>query len=264
MLWLSGVLLLAGMPLAPIDVRAVKPTLLVGEPLVLVVTVTTNAPIRLKLLVDRGRGFTAYRGKPFASGWQEAEGRGGGMRTEYVLSYDTRLGDWLFAAPGTYRLYVESEDPSSGPFRSRTVAVGVTAPTGDEKTVHDALRRMGPQLLDVHGAHRLGELGALVQRFPDSAYLQEARLNDLNARIAEAARSPAGPEVVREQLAALVPDVEAAARVRGPFQPEVLLVLAALYDEIGHTPVARSVYERIAREFPDREAGRLARRETRQ
>jgi hypothetical protein len=268
---LCGVLLLTGFdgrvaPPAPIDVRAVKSALLVGEPLVLVVTVRTDPPplpsSAPTILVDRGRGFDAYRSTPFASGWHEAAGAGGGMRTEYVLAYDTRLGDWLFAAPGTYRLRVEYEDPSLRPLRSSTVAIVVTAPTGDEKIVHEALRQMGPRLLDVHRAHHLGELRELVQRFPDSAYLQEARFNDLNARIARAARSSAGPGAVRERLAALVPDLEAAARVPGPFQPEVLLVLAALHHEIGNQPLARAVYERIVREFPDREAARLARRET--
>jgi len=270
-----GVLLLAGLGVgldtratvpAPIEVTAVKSTLLVGEPLALVVTVRTDTPIRpsgLRLLVDRGRGFAAYRGTPFASGWHQAEGGSGGMRTEYVLAYDTRLDDWLFPAPGAYRLRAEYEDPSLGSVRSRPVGIRVIAPTGDAKAVHDALRRMGPRLLDVHHAYRLDQLRPLVRRFPDSAYLQEARFNDLNARIGAAARSSAGPEAARERLTALVPDAEAAARVPGPFQPEALLVLAALHDEIGHTRTARAVYERIVREFPDREAARLARRETR-
>ena len=235
-------------PPVQIEMKAVKPTLLVGEPLALIVTVGTEAPA-VKVLVERARAFVAYEGKPWASGWRESPE---GLRTEYVLSYDTRLGDWVFPAPGTYRLVAEH----AGVSRSNVVWVEVKAPTGDEKAVHDALRRLGPQLIAVHRPHRLGALRPLVQRFPHSAYLQEARLNDLNAQIAQAAHSPA-------QLAALVPEVEAAARVPGPFQPDTLLVLAALHDEIGHQPVARSVYERIARDFPDREAARLARRETR-
>jgi hypothetical protein len=251
-----------------IEMKAVKPTLLVGEPLALAVAVRTETPIHLgrdlgspsatlKVLVQRGPAFAAYQGEPWASGWREDDGAREVMRTEYVLSYDTGLSNWVFPAPGAYRLVAQYHDRDTGLFRSNVVTVDVDAPTGDEKAVHDALRRMGPQLIAVHRPHRLSALRPLVQRFPRSVYLQEARLNDLNAQIAQAAHSPA-------QLAALVPEVEAAARVPGPFQPDALLVLAALHDEIGHKPVARSVYERIAREFPDREAARLARRETRQ
>lgn len=274
-----------------LQVGAVKSTLLVGEPLVLMVTVKTTADVALeadlteptdalKVLIDRGQGFVPYREKRWTSDWRDP-GKGpidGGQRTlEYVLSYDANLKDWVFPAPGTYRVVVEYQDKDIGPFRSNVLTLTVQAPTGDEKAVHDSLRQMGPGSIGVHQPDRLGPLKPLVDRYSSSVYLQESRINDLNARLSKIMggydpdeiveggtpdnppkRPDLRPEIVRERLSTLVPDAEAVASVPGPFQPDAVLMLAGLYDSTGNEVAARQLYERIVREFPDRQAARLA------
>lgn len=272
-----------------LQATAVKQELLVGEPLMLVVTVKTTAAIQLdtdllwpesplRVLIDRGSGFTRYLAKNWVSGTRENEkGRlGDGQITqEHVLGFDARLGDWPFPAPGTYRLVVEYQDDAIGPFRSNVVALTVRAPTGDEKAVHDELRGIGPDVLGLHLAGRLAPaIADLARRFPSSVYLQEQRLNDLDARHSAIAsgydpddarpstdpstRPDLTPETVRVRQSDLLPLANEIADVPGQFQPNALLVLAGLYAGAGDHQTARQTYERIVRDFPNREAARLA------
>jgi len=291
LLWPCANTTAAGME---IQVKAVKSILLVGEPLILSVTATTGTSVLippdlgealdpLKVLVDRGQGFVPYRERRWASTWRDSKQPlpDGQQTIEYVLSYDDNLRDWIFPFPGSYRLVVQYVDDSSGgPFRSNVLTVTVRPPTGDETKVHDALRRMGPQVIGVHQPDRLGQLSSLLEQFPHSVYLQESRINDLDARLARIqsgydpeeileAATPDNPpkppdlrtEIVRGRLAALLPDAEAVAATPGPFQPEALLILAGLYDSTGGKEAARQTYERIVREFPERQAAKLAQEE---
>jgi len=290
-LWAAGSLATAA-DTVQLQATAVKQDLLVGEPLVLMVTMKTGAKVAidgdltwreapLKVLIDRGQGFVPYREKRWVSGWREGDKgllAGGQITLEYVLSYDDNLKDSVFPAPVTYRLVVEYRDDAIGPFRSNVVTLSVQAPSGDEQTVHDVLRRLGPEVSSIHQADRLSpDLADLVRRFPRSVYLQELRLNDLDARHSRVAsgyhpdeppvagtaddpppRPDLRPGVVSERLAGLVPLASEIAEVPGPFQANSLLVLAGLYAGSGDDQSARQTYERIVREFPNREAAKLA------
>ncbi len=201
------------------------------------------------------------------------------MLVEHVLSYDAKIQRWVFAQPGTYRIVAEYRDDVVAATRSNIISVDVTAPAGAEKEVQEALLQWGEQSLAFHVPNRIGVAGRdLLERFPGSVYLQELRLNDLQSRLSGIAngfdpdvppssgnddmpptRPNFRPDVQRQWLTAVLPDAQDAAGVPGPFQPDAMILLAGIYESLGEDASARALYERVAREFPDRKAGEAAR-----
>lgn len=272
--------------------RAINSSLLTGEPLILSVTVRSDAPIvvpfdltpshlRLRVLVDRGDGFVPYVEYALVEK-DNLSGPGripAGVTREFVLGIDKSTHDWTFPIPGTYRLVAEYSAPDGPAVRSNVVTVSVHSPAGAEGEVYNALRQLGPGLVVAQSPEYLEEsLEALVLQYPGSAYLQERRLRDLAARIGDVRNGyepehvaqagtpenpPPGPDMRPETVAArardLLPLALDVSSVAGPFQPNGLLTLAELYNIAGQPERASEVYERVAGEFPEREAGRIAR-----
>jgi len=194
------------------------------------------------------------------------------------LGFDALVGDWPLAVPGTYRLVAEYQDSIHGRFRSDAEVLTVVAPTGAEKTVHDELRRLGVENLGLDQLNRLSpELTDLVRRFPESAYLQVIRLNDLDAQVSTVtsgydpfdARASTDPSrrqdnsaaTIRSRLGALLPAAREIAAIPGQFQADALLLLAGIHAGIGNEGTALETHRRILNEFPGRTAADLAREE---
>lgn len=285
-----GVVPCAASDTVKLTVTTVKQTVLVGEPVVLLVTINSTKDLFLedsltignrpfRVLVDRGQGFVPYRAEAFVSETASIRPdhlKNGQAILEYVLAYDSMIKDWVFPTPGTYRIATEYKDATLGVLRSNSTTVSVVAPTGDDKTVHDTLRRLGPESLGVEMPNRLqGPLAQLAAQYPRSVYLQELRLLDLDARHSSVAngydpddveelnedppRQPdLRPDTVRGRLAALVPLGEELADIPGQFQADALLVLAGLYNGSGNEEAARQTYQRIVQDFPNRKAAKLA------
>jgi hypothetical protein len=284
-----AVLALAGPALAgqiDITAKAVHSSLLVGEPLILSVKVRADVPVvvptdlmspglSFRVLIDRGSGFVPYVEYVLTPA-PEHEGAGrvpDGITRELLLGYDAATHDWTFAAPGTYRLVVEYQQTTGAPVRSNVVTVTVRAPTGADKEVHDGLRQMGPQLIVPHESGPLEPwLEPLVRDYPRSAYLQGRRLRDLESRMGAivAGYEPGTeyldppppqnhlPEMVRARARDLLSLAADVGEVPGQFQPDALLRLGELYYMAEEPERGREVFERIVREFPDREAARKA------
>jgi hypothetical protein len=66
------------------------------------------------------------------------------------------------------------------------------------------------------------------------------------------------PEIVHARARDLLPTALDLSGVPGPFQANALFTLAELYNVAGLPDRASEAYERVARDFPDREAGRVA------
>jgi len=293
---LSAVLVMSATPILRADdirlqLYATKTDVLVGEAVVITVGIETTLPVEvqpdltlesppLKVLIDHGQGFIPYREWTSAIGQRDPgkhPPRGGRMLIEYILAYDARTQSWVFPKPGAYGIVVEYRDGALTA-RSNVVTMNASDPGGDEKEVRDAILEWGEQSLAFHVPNRLGLAGRdLLQRFPTSVYLQELRLNDLNSRLSSIGNGfdpdeppSAGddsnpptrpnfrPEVQRQWLTAVLPDAQDAAGVPGPFQPDALILLAGIYESLGDEVSARALYERVAREFPDRKAAEFA------
>jgi hypothetical protein len=196
-----------------------------------------------------------------------------GVTREFLLGFDATTRDWTFPVPGNYRLVVEYQEPTGGPRRSNVVTVTVQAPTGPEQEVRDRLRELGPELVVAHESEPLGNLESLAQDHPQSAYLQERRWRDLDSRMGAIAAgyepteqyldppSPQNhlPDVAVARARGLLPLALEVGEVPGQFQPDVLLKLGHLFYMAGEPERALEVFERVVREFPDREAARIAR-----
>jgi len=284
------------------ELQAVKSTYLVGEPVVLTLRQHGTATLRLlyggyhelwrtdanfRIVVDRGQGFTRYRAKRLysLSGWGEEEAEvKDGERAEFVLSYDDNIHDCIFPSPGTVRVAVEYEDEQLGLIRSNVVTLGIKAPDGGEKEVHDVLGALPDRgttyLMDLNGPGGTAIPGweaALMAEHPRSVYLQGPRVRTLEARVASVtdAIDPSDPtsppasdhetreRLLRERRVAFLPEAEdlAADLEGGQFEPDALLLLAGLVSEAGDDDRADSIFARIARDFPDRLAGRIAKEE---
>jgi len=275
-----------------ITAKAINPSLLLGEPLILSVNVRADVPVVVptdlmspglpfRVLIDRGSGFLPYVEYVLSPAPEHEElGRvPAGITRELLLGYDAATRDWTFRAPGTYRLVVEYQQPTGAPVRSNVVTLTVQAPTGADKEVHDALLQVGPQLVVPHESGPLEPwIQSLVRDSPRSAYLQGRRMRDLESRMYDIGNGyepghipqagtpdypPPGPdmrpETVRARAQSLLPLAVELGEIPGPFQPDALLKLGELYCMNGEVERGREVFERIAREFPDREAARKAR-----
>jgi hypothetical protein len=233
------------------------------------------------VLIDRGSGFAPYVEYVLAPA-PEHEGAGrvpAGMTRELLLGFDAATLDWTFAAPGTYRLLVEYEQPAGTPVRSNVADVRVLAPTGGDLSVHDRLRQLGPQVVVPHEVEPLEPwILPLVHDYPESPYLQGRRLRDLESRMQDIGSGyepgdvpqtgtpdnpPPGPdmrpETVRARAQSLLPLAVEVGAIAGPYQPDALLKLGELYYMAGEPERGREVLESVIREFPGREAARKAR-----
>jgi hypothetical protein len=289
-----GLTLVSPLVAGQIDITAtaINPSLLVGEPLVLSVRVRADVPVVVptdlmsrglpfRVLIDRGSGYVPYV-EYVLSPAPEHEGAGrvpAGITRELVLGYDAAAREWTFPVPGTYRLVAEYEPAAGSPVRSNVATVTVALPTGSEKDVHDRLRQIGPQLVVPHEIGPLEPwIQPLVNEHPQSAYLQGRRLRDLESAMADIGNGyepgqipqagtpdypPPGPdvrpEIVQARAQDLLPLAVELGGIAGPFQADALLKLGGLYYMAGQPERGREVFERIVREFPDREAARKAR-----
>lgn len=275
-----------------IRLMAVKTDLLVGEPLVLLATYEAG-PFAVfvagdlahgghtKVMIDRGTGFQPFAAREFVTAC-EAEGygpqrlQGGHATIEYVLSYDEGLEDWVFPKPGRHRVALEGTDGAGRLTRSNEVVIHVSRPRGDEKVVHDALRSLGALMLDAWpwAMPLTGDLARLASAHPRSAYLQWARIRDVQARAKSLAEgfdpedaetplaedSKLAKKLGEQKVDALVPVAQELAEIPGQFQPEALLTLATLQEGEAQW----GTIERLGRNFPRRAAGREARQRLRQ
>ena len=265
-----------------------KAEILVGEPCVVVVSIETAAAVevplslgwrdaRLQILIDRGQGFVPHVEEQWGTEARAAKGvqPGGRALAEYVLSYDVSRKAPPFTAPGTYRVVAEYRDAEAGlSARSNEVAVIAQAPEGAEREVYDALQLAGPQALGVHIPSPTTPGTAIwFSNHPDSAYLQELRLNEVafkldmirNGYDKDTLSPPARaqPDVrsggTRARARDLIPEATNASAVAGPFQPNALLLLGTVYELAGDTAVAEATYQRVIAEFPTRQAAHEAR-----
>jgi hypothetical protein len=199
-----------------------------------------------------------------------------------VLAYDDAIQDWIFPAPGRPRLAVEYEDSDTGVIRSSPVAIKVIAPRGDEKTIHDAIRSIpgaGPRFLshlDSPGRYFATKAASSFgPNYRTSVYLQGPRQRDLDYRLSDISdrENPDDPtsapssdpnrrrELVRQRRLELLSEAEEIAQdlCGGQFEPDALVTLASLYVDAGNDAHAREIYQRVAREFPDRRTAIAAR-----
>jgi hypothetical protein len=270
--------------------QVAKADILAGEPIIVLVTLKGQAALDLeadltfpaapfKILIDRGHGFVPYVEKSFWPDDQDLSKTplaNGEERLEYVLSVDDATGDWIFLVPGAYPVVAEYHDDTLGPVRSNVVTVNVRAPSGEEKTVHDALRARGPSVLGDHHAGWAGELVDLIQAHPRSVYLQEPRLLDLRFRqhnVIDGYDPMADPDteeyppprpnflpgVQKAWFESLLPAAEELATTAGQLEPDALLELGGIYQAVGETDRARSIFGDIVERFPLRKAAVSAR-----
>lgn len=266
---MSSALILAAAANLAFSVETVKPTYLVGEPVVLIVTQHGAARIyddgwfglgypnpHFRILIDRGRGFERFRRKLLASTWMEPPQRilvEDGRRQEFVLSYDDAIGDVVFPDPGEARIAVEYEDAVIGLVRSDVATVRIVEPEGAEREAYERLRAMegrGAQfyleLTSDDGAPALSDSASreLVASYPSSVYVQGARARNLQANLRRTI-----PEAE-----ALVRDLEG-----GQFEPDALVVLAMAYGQASQYALADATWQRIVDAFPRRDAADAAR-----
>jgi hypothetical protein len=281
-------------PAAPAFVlETAKAHYLVGEPVVIVVTQRGAATLyedgwiqlgaddaHLRILVDRGAGFVAFkrrllysRGEPTTRRTLAPDNR----RQELVLSFDDAIGDVMFPNAGVFRLAIEYRDEILGTLRSNLSTVEVSQPTGEEREAYDRLRRLpggGAQFyLDLTSPDDAPTLSdddsrQLIAAFPRSRYLQGARVRSLEFRVgrpsdrfnADDPHSPAPLDrrernrLVRERRAALVNEAHAllADLAGGQFEPDVLAALATTYEANGQDGLARRTWLEILERFPRR------------
>jgi hypothetical protein len=269
-----------------VGLAAAKTEVLVGEPLIAIVTLKGTRPVmidsdltneqgRLVLLVDRGGGFVPYHPPVFAYVQREALQPQplppSGLVVEYLLSYDKGISDWVLPSPGQYRLVAEYREPGLAAVRSPIVTVKVHAPTGDEAAVLAEVARLDRTTLAAEGTKPA--LLEIAQRYPTSVYLQHARLSALEERISslwdghdpEDAGAESGNDrkaieaFARERIARLVPDLHDLAGAAGQFAPQALHALAGVQEAAGDFAGARATNERIVREYPNRSVAALAR-----
>ena len=280
--------------------ETVKPRYLVGEPVVVTITQRGAAALyddgweglgfddaHLRILVDRGSGFTRFRRRVLYSSCERRAVRTlvpDRRRQEFVLSFDEAIGDVLFPYAGPARIVVEYQDDVLGVLRSNVVTVAIVEPAGIERTAYEKLRS-----LPCHGCQFYLELTvpddapdlsgsasqAFVREFPRSVYGQGARARHLGYRFGNASdrydpddlasTTPSDRRerrrLVRERRAALVDEAEALVSdlSGGQFEPDALAVLASTYDAKGQDALARETWRQIVERFPGRAAAEAAR-----
>jgi len=277
-----------------------KPGYLIGEPVVVTITQHGTAAIydegweglgvddaHLRILVDRGSGFTRFRRRVlYSTGERSAVGTlvPDGRRQEFVLSFDEAIGDVLFPAAGTFRIVVEYRDETLGIVRSNVSTVVVSQPSDAELETYRRLRNLperGVQFyLDLTSPDDAPPLSdddsrQIVAAFPRSVYLQGARVRSLNLRVSRPSdrfdpddpHSPAPMDrrernrLVRDRRAALVSEAQALVSdlAWGQFEPDALAVLASTYEANGQDDLARQTWQRVIDQFPNRQAADDAR-----
>lgn len=285
---LSGVA--AAQPTGEVSLDIPKNSVLVGEPVVVVIRFTEGIPVpvdrhlvwadaALKVFVDSGSGPRQHLEKAWVSGWKATKKSGPttskGLTIEYVLSYDAKREEWPFPSPGVYKLHAAYELGSTM-LVSAQATLTVSAPTPVERPVHDLLRLAGPLILSVHQPERLeGRAAEIAGQYPTSVYVQEMILNDLQSRVAEIFNGfdPAAPEnpdeaspvpdvraeTIKRRAETLMQRAEIAAEVPSALQPDALMLLAGIQAMAGRAAESEQTYRRVVRDFPGRLAAELAR-----
>lgn len=271
-----------------LEIRPTKSELVVGEPLVLVGTARSmtkasfHFPDSLHTLVDSGSGFVEIgRRLALASDESPLSVTDAPFAFEEVVVFDVRAGqagsggDWVFARPGTYRVAVEHSWRDTPRVRSNTAVVVVRAPHGEDAAVwaeieHQPEARDYLSYQETPGA--MPEvLATLVAQYPRSVYLQRARFQELVrwATWALDGCEPGTPRLcslpaeerpaaMRRQIAALLPRAQALLSYPNPWAPEVLRVIARLHSAVGEGAERTATLRRLARDYPDRAAGKWA------
>ena len=284
-----GVLMAGSANPIEITLGVVKSRVMVGEPVVIQLTLRSSVAVQgfdshlkalsqyapFRILVDRGHGLVPYREHEIGGSSAPPDVAipiGGEQTAEYVLSTDSNIDDFMFPAPGTYRLVAEYRHPELGAIRSNEIAIAVEPPSDAERPVLEELRRLGHRTLAYHGPNSLAYLEPLVEQYPNSVYLQELRLNDLQGKLSQvgACYNPGsipgergGPDCTTDtqrrryqSLLALAQDV---ASVEGVFRPEALLELAGVYKAVDNSAAEQATLREIVEEYPNRvRAVRLA------
>src|SRR5687767_2974591 len=158
----SGAALVGSAGEIAISIVTPKATVLIAEPVVIGVTVTTDAPVHLnappnytapadrllphvRILIDRGKGFEPYT-PPTSSGVtgvpRKAPLHDGTATFDVTLVWDKAIDDWVFNRPGRYRVVLEYRDDERTA-RSNEVMFHAQAPSGVEKKAFDALSTFG-------------------------------------------------------------------------------------------------------------------------
>jgi hypothetical protein len=272
-----------------IKLHAIKNTLLIGEPVVIVLDIhsqarldledeLTYASAPLKLLIDRGEGFAPYVERSWIDGERDSNKRvlpGGHDILEYVLSIDDATGDWVFPRPGAYALVVEYDDADTGIVRSNVIRVDVKPPEGSERVVFEVLRSLSPEDKGVHDSAPLAILSTLAAEHASSAYLQAARLAHLRfqeKRIIDGydpddqlpdvdppIQPNTRPETKQAWLLRLLPQGDSLRATAGQFEPDAMVEVAGLYDSVGEHDRALQLYRDVIARFADRNAAKKAR-----
>jgi hypothetical protein len=249
-----------------LSVVSVKSEVLVGEPVVLGITVTSNAPIYLnaengqtaaadwllpyvRIMIDRGRGFELYS-PPTSPGL-----RGGPITkrrlpdgvwvVDVTMVHDEAMGNWAFDRPGIYRIAVEYRDEEiTG--RSQNIELRVNAAPNHERQALQSISTIGPWAQVVTAPTKLGRrVATFVEQFPTSVYAHQLRVRDLEARYADLVNGRSGTE---ERLA-LLPTAIALTKIDSSFTPDALALVAQLYLESGDMNSAVDALRRVVQEY---------------
>jgi hypothetical protein len=190
-----GVLLASGSLV--LNVRSPQSTVLVGEPIKLVVEWNARGTVRTAVVDDResvrvltvrvhsrsGALVGIYREEEVfgdTDGPRKTVIQGGAsMITSMYLVFGGYLGEHrnscLFERPGEYTLTLEYRPPDGVFADSNAIAFSVVEPTGSEREVLDAVRERAWML---RGGQKTD---GLLEKYPDSRYLQYAKVERMKS-----------------------------------------------------------------------------------
>lgn len=272
-----------------LEIRATESHLLVGEPLLLEGRATSSGRATfhdgsMVVLSDHGSGFAEVSPRLALAEDTAPQEIAPGVRRDFEVEVvfdigatDTDpLGNWVFATPGSYRIVVEHRLAGAGVSRSNAVTVAVSQPTGDDATVFAQIGAHRDAWDFLSYQHAPGDLPAslkaLLTGHPHSPYLQRARFQQIERWAVRAQRGcdPEGVEpcfsppaveraaAIRQHAASVIPRIQPMLVPGNPWAAEALRTLSYLQSGAGDQAGHIATLQRLAREFPDRNAGRWA------
>jgi hypothetical protein len=248
-----------------LSVVSAKSEVLVGEPVVIGITLTSNGPLYLsashgqtaladwllpyvRIMIDRGSGFAIYSPptSPDLKGFPRKRRLSAGVAVvDVTLVHDTATGSWVFDRPGTYRIAVEYRDEDIAA-RSQEIELRVNAAPNHEKQALQAISAIGPWAQVVTAPTKLWRrVASFVEQFPTSVYAHQLRVRDLEARYEELVNGRFG---TAERLA-LLPTAIALSNVDSSFTPDAQILVAQLYLESGDRNSAVDALRRVVQEY---------------